>query len=102
MCAFVRLDQRLYRYLCVSYRSVYVYTRAHVMIVCVCVCVCVRACMREWERENGKERFRERMRGGESERAMRGGVLGSSTIFKNLMSPTPRRKWYLTTGRRAH
>ena len=31
----------------------------------------------------------------------RGGGLGSSTIFKNLMSPTPRRKWYLTTGRRA-
>ena len=33
---------------------------------------------------------------------MRGGGLGSSTIFKNLMSPTPRRKWYLTTRRRAH
>ena len=33
---------------------------------------------------------------------MRGGGLGSSTISKNLMSPTPRRKWYLTTGRRAH
>ena len=32
----------------------------------------------------------------------RGGGLGSSTIFKNLMSPTPRRKWYLTTRRRAH
>ena len=32
----------------------------------------------------------------------RGGELGSSTIFKNLMSPTPRHKWYLTTGRRAH
>ena len=32
----------------------------------------------------------------------RGGGLGSGTIFKNLMSPTPRRKWYLTTGRRAH
>ena len=32
----------------------------------------------------------------------RGGGLGSSTISKNLMSPTPRRKWYLTTGRRAH
>ena len=32
----------------------------------------------------------------------RGAGLGSSTIFKNLMSPTPRRKWYLTTGRRAH
>jgi len=26
--------------------------------------------------------------------SMRGGGLGSSTIFKNLMSPTPRRKWY--------
>ena len=35
-------------------------------------------------------------------RATRGGGLGSSTIFKNLMSPTPRSKWYLTTGRRAH
>jgi len=32
----------------------------------------------------------------------RGGGLGSCTISKNLMSPTPRRKWYLTTGRRAH
>ena len=32
----------------------------------------------------------------------RGGGLGSSTISKNLVSPTPRRKWYLTTGRRAH
>jgi len=32
----------------------------------------------------------------------RGGGLASSTIFKNLMSPTPRRKWYLTTRRRAH
>jgi len=32
----------------------------------------------------------------------RGGGLGSSTIFENLMSPTPLRKWYLTTGHRAH
>ena len=43
----------------------------------------------------------------------RGGGLGSSTIrevgvwgrdpfSRNLMSPTPRRKWYLTTGRRFH
>jgi len=44
---------------------------------------------------------------GEEERwqkrySARGGGLGWSTIFKNLMSPTPRRKWYLTTGRRAH
>jgi len=33
---------------------------------------------------------------------MRGGGLGSSTTFKNWMSSTPRRKWYLTTRRRAH
>jgi len=32
----------------------------------------------------------------------RGGGLGSRPFFKNLMSPTPRRKWYLTMGRRAH
>jgi len=35
-------------------------------------------------------------------RSQRGGGLGSSTIFKNSMSPTPRRKWYLTTGRRVN
>ena len=35
-------------------------------------------------------------------RSTRGGGLGSRPIFKNLMSPTPHRKWYLTTGRRAH
>jgi len=35
-------------------------------------------------------------------RVWRGRGLGSSAIFKNLMMPTPRRKWYLTTGRRAH
>ena len=28
----------------------------------------------------------------------RGGELGSSTIFKNLMSPEPRRKWYYRRG----
>ena len=43
-----------------------------------------------------------RFRKGSSAVLRRGGGLGSSTIFKNLMSPTPRRKWYLTTGRRFH
>ena len=49
----------------------------------------------------------------EAELQKRGGGLGSSTIrevggwgrvpfSRNLMSPTPRRNWYLTTGRRAH
>ena len=37
---------------------------------------------------------------GKSEAPMRGGGLGSSTVFKKFN--TPRRKWYLTTGRRAH
>jgi len=41
-------------------------------------------------------------RSNETDIGRRGGGLGSSIIFKNLMSPTPRRKWYLTTGRRAH
>ena len=36
------------------------------------------------------------------EAVRRGGGLGSNTIFKNSMSPTLRRKCYLTTGRRAH
>jgi len=32
----------------------------------------------------------------------RGGGWGRAPFSRNLMSPTPRRKWYLTTGRRAH
>ena len=31
-----------------------------------------------------------------------GGGWGRVPFSRNLMSPTPRRKWYLTTGRRAH
>ena len=57
------------------------------------------------KRERKRERERkegEREREQERAREKRGGGLGSSTVFKNLMSPTPRRKWYLTTGRRAH
>jgi len=30
------------------------------------------------------------------------GSWGRVPFSKKLMSPTPRRKWYLTTGRRAH
>ena len=30
------------------------------------------------------------------------GGWGRVPFSRNLMSPTPRRKWYLTTGRRAH
>ena len=38
------------------------------------------------------------------EDASRGEVGGWGRVpfSRNLMSPTPRRKWYLTTGRRAH
>ena len=78
-------------------------------------------CRRATPRGRGREGGRKEEREGESETESyrereyvnrekiqrqkfhtRGGGLGSSTIFKNLMSPTPRRKWYLTTGRRAH
>jgi len=30
------------------------------------------------------------------------GGWGRDPFSRNLMSPTPRRKWYLTTGRRFH
>ena len=63
-----------------------VYVRVCLLVrVCVFACVCV--CVILLVGEVG---------------IMRGGGLGSSTIFKNLMSPAPRLKWYLTTGRRAH
>ena len=59
--------------------------------MCMCVCVCV-ACVCVAGVSVDTHTYI----------IQRGGGLGSSTIFKNLMSPTPRRKWYLTTGRRAH
>jgi len=73
--------------------------------VCVCaaVSVCVYryiyipACMRIYMHS-----FTENILESSSQREGRGGGLGSSTIFKNLMSLTPRRKWYLTTGRRSY
>jgi len=64
-----------------------VYTR-----VCVFVRVCVWVYV--WVRELLCEHV--------CSVTLRGGGLGSSTILKHLMSPTPRRKWYSTTGRRAH
>ena len=36
------------------------------------------------------------------EEAREVGGWGRLPFSRNLMSPTPRRKWYLTTGRRAH
>ena len=40
-----------------------------------------------------------------ADRATAGGEVGGwgrVPFSRNFMSPTPRRKWYLTTGRRAH
>jgi len=80
--------------------------------VCVCVracaCVCVSVCVYVYVcmcvRVSGK---REKNRGASmlntlcwSRREV--GGWGRVPFSKNLMSPTPRRKWYLTTGRRAH
>jgi len=65
---------------------------------CMCVCACVCACVREREwvcvcmkcLTSLKDTHREV------------GGWGRVPFSRNLMSPTPRRKWYLTTGRRAH
>ena len=89
VCMYVHMYVRMYvcMHACVY---VCVYICEYVCVdVCVFVCVCMHTglllrspilCQMLW----------------------RGGGLGSSTISKNLMNPPPRRKWYLTTGRRAH
>ena len=63
------------------------------VLQCVAVCCGVLQCVEQCCRTHTSSECRS---------GWRGGGLGSSTIFKNLMSPTRRRKWYLTTGRRAH
>jgi len=42
--------------------------------------------------------------GVETQKYVRGDIGGWGRVpfSRNLMSPTPRRKWYLTTGRRFH
>ena len=66
----------------------------HDTVMCVCaisfhVCVCVCELMRVGS-------FHMCARGREV------GGWGRVPFSRNLMSPTPRRKWYLTTGRRFH
>ena len=78
------------------------------MCVFVCECVCVSFdTSRAYKRDLGAlihaSVFESLVQMSVFDSVMwRSGGLGSSTISKNLMSPTPRRKWYLTTGRRAH
>ena len=61
--------------------------------VCACVCcsVCVAVCVLQCQ-----------TRGGGLGSSREVGGWGRVPFSRNLMSPTPRRKWYLTTGRRAH
>ena len=66
------------------------------------------------ERERERDREREREREEETTRFADAalkllhvvlrevGGWGRVPFSRNLMSPTPRRKWYLTTGRRFH
>jgi len=65
--------------------------------VCVCLCVCLRGCVRTrvfvcFAFVNIPISTHTREVGG----------WGRDPFSRNLMSPTPRRKWYLTTGRRFH
>jgi len=96
--------------------------------MCVCVCVCAAlapifpprlssrwyVCEFEREREETREGGRERERETDREREQNRECVCSHTCVRevggwgrvpfprNLMSPTPRRKWYSTTGRRFH
>jgi len=63
--------------------------------VCVCACVCVYSCDRLCGALVAQVRNELRNLG-------EVGGWGRVPFSRNLMSPTPRRKWYLTTGRRAH
>ena len=56
---------------------------------CIVLCVCVIACI---SADNTRHAAFRREVGG----------WGRVPFSRNLMSPTPRRKWYLTTGRRFH
>jgi len=56
---------------------------------------------RHTETEMGRDRDREKQRR-ETKMSREVGGWGRVPFSRNLMSPTPRRKWYLTTGRRFH
>ena len=58
---------------------------------------------REGESDRVGTKQRQTSQRGERERFVgEVGGWGRVPFSRNLMSPTPRRKWYLTTGRRAH
>ena len=61
-----------------------------------CVCVCVG------ERERAREEIEDGYNTHPTHIIQEVGGWGRVPFSRNFMSPTPRRKWYLTTGRRAH
>ena len=82
VCVCVRLGS------CWPYSAcVYLYTYIMCVYVWECVCVCICLCV---------SRQLLALQLGEV------GGWGRVPFSRNLMSPTPRRKWYLTTGRRFH
>ena len=92
-------ETTLYSQAAISYIFIYIYTCIYIYIyMCVYIHVyiyitrvCIYIYMYIYQNSHVLQAHAEKPL------HSRGGGLGSSTIFKNLMSPTPRRKWYLTT-----
>ena len=112
--AFMRICRALfwiYRTLLRIYR-VHKVSMSNCVSVSVCVCACLTApvcvCLSVWiSQTNWQEQGGSRVWEYVSLFVYIGllwevGSWGRVPFSRNLMSPTPRRKWYLTTGRRAH
>ena len=80
--------------LCISAQENFIIEKgARLSIYCVRVCVCVCVCARVCDCVCGRVFLWA---------TCEVGGWGRVPFSRNLMSPTPRRKWYLTTGRRFH
>jgi len=77
----------------ILYTCIHMYIFTHVY-TCVCVSVYIYAYIHMYIYERPLRTHSEQ--GGEV------GGWGRVPFSRNLMKPTPRRKWYLTTGRRFH
>jgi len=69
--------------------------------MCVCACVCACVCVPTTTRRDYTDNLCVCLVSTFVHSREVGGW-GRVPFSKNLMSPTPRRKWYLTTERRAH
>ena len=107
---YIYINIRVYIYRCQS-----MHTHMYVGSISAYVpCVVHRECMYKATKathyaisisQRNQVSHRNTRRNKEEPQGLRGrevGGWGRVPFSRNLMSPTPRRKWYLTTGRRAH